>query len=66
MQVVSAGDAGFMSSGKGVTHTERTTQESRSIDKQIMHGYQIWVALPKDLEEMDPRFDYYAKEELPT
>jgi hypothetical protein len=30
-----------------------------------MHGYQIWVALPVDLEEMEPRFDFYASSEVP-
>lgn len=30
-----------------------------------MHGYQIWVALPKAMEEMEARFDYYAASKLP-
>ncbi|MAY83245.1 MAG: hypothetical protein CMP59_03850 [Flavobacteriales bacterium] len=66
VEVVKAGDAGFMSSGKGVTHTERTPKDRRSLKSQIMHGYQIWVGLPKDKEEMEPRFDYYPKESLPS
>lgn len=65
VQVVKAGDAGFMTSGKGVTHTERTPQYLRTKEKQNMHGYQIWVALPKEWEEMVPQFDYYPAESLP-
>lgn len=65
VQVVKAGDAGFMTSGKGVTHTERTPQNLRTKEKQIIHGYQIWVALPKEMEEVEPRFDYYPAESLP-
>ncbi|MEQ8908666.1 MAG: pirin family protein [Vicingaceae bacterium] len=65
-QIIKPGDAGFMSSGKGVTHTERTPKERRKLASQTIHGYQIWVALPKDKEEMEPRFDYYAADSLPT
>ena len=65
-QVISPGDVGFMTSGKGVTHTERTPQFRRESGSFKMHGYQIWVALPKEKEEMDPRFDFYPKEDLPT
>jgi redox-sensitive bicupin YhaK (pirin superfamily) len=65
-QIISAGDVGFMTSGEGVTHTERTPQNLRDNTILVLHGYQIWVALPKDKEEMQPRFDFYAKEEIPT
>jgi len=66
VQTITPGDAGFMSSGKGVTHTERTPKEKRDLKSQIIHGYQIWVGLPKSKEEMEPRFDYYPKTELPS
>jgi len=66
VETIRPGDAGFMTSGKGVTHTERTPETKRKLSKQTMHGYQIWVALPKDHEEMEPRFDYYPKSSLPT
>ena len=65
VQIVKPGDAGFMTSGKGVTHTERTPKSLRSKESQIIHGYQIWVALPLDLEESEPRFDYYPAQSLP-
>ncbi|UXP31794.1 pirin family protein [Reichenbachiella agarivorans] len=64
-QVIHPGDAGFMTAGKGVTHTERTPVEQRDGAKYSMHGYQIWVALPKDKEDMEPRFDYYPAQDLP-
>jgi len=31
-----------------------------------MHGYQIWVALPKDKEDIEPSFQFYSKSEIPT
>lgn len=64
-QVIRAGDVGFMTSGAGVTHTERTPESERG-EVRKMHGYQVWVALPKDKEEMNPRFDFIPKSDLPT
>ncbi len=66
VQLIQPGDVGFMTSGNGVTHTERTPNEDRNATLITMHGYQIWVALPKDLAEMEPQFEFHSKEELPT
>ena len=65
VQIIRPGDVGFMTAGKGVTHTERTPAEHRNGKIHELHGYQIWVALPKALEEMDPRFDHFPSKELP-
>jgi len=65
-QIITPGDVGFMTSGSGVTHTERTPKALRGDDTFVMHGYQIWVALPKEKEEIAPRFDYYPSSEIPT
>ena len=65
VQVISPGDVGFMTSGKGVTHTERTPKQNRTGEAFLMHGYQIWVALPVEKEEMNPRFDYYPSSDIP-
>ena len=64
-QVITPGDVGFMTAGSGVTHTERTPQHFRDGRKYTIHGYQVWVALPKDKEEMEPRFDFVPKTALP-
>ena len=66
VQVIHPGDVGFMTAGSGVTHTERTPQARRNGDSFTMHGYQIWVAIPKEQAEMDPRFDYFSKDEIPA
>lgn len=65
-QVINPGDVGFMTAGKGVSHTERTPAELRNGNTLAMHGYQVWVALPKEKEEMEPRFDFIAKKDLPS
>lgn len=64
-QVISSGDVGFMTSGKGVTHTERTPQVLRNGNSHSLHGYQVWVALPKEKEEMEPNFQFIPKAKLP-
>ncbi|MEL6867323.1 MAG: pirin family protein [Bacteroidota bacterium] len=66
IQVIRPGDVGFMTSGQGVTHTERTPMHKRGAEEWRMHGYQIWVALPKEKEEMTPQFDYFPKAAIPT
>ncbi|WP_341225823.1 pirin family protein [uncultured Arcticibacterium sp.] len=66
VKVVNAGDVGFMTSGSGVTHTERTPADKRGQGELKLHGYQIWVALPKDKEEMEPRFDFVASRDVPS
>lgn len=65
-QIIHPGDVGFMTSGSGVTHTERTPSHQRDATIRTIHGYQIWVALPKEKEEMTPRFDFYPKASIPT
>ncbi len=58
------GAVNWMTAGKGIVHSERTPQYQRSVSK-TMHGLQIWVALPVDLEEMDPAFSHIEAHELP-
>lgn len=65
IQEIGVGDVGFMTSGKGVTHTERTPASLRDGSSFQMHGYQIWVALPKENEIMDPQFDFYPSDTIP-
>jgi redox-sensitive bicupin YhaK (pirin superfamily) len=65
-QIIRPGDVGFMTSGSGVTHTERTPNRLRTGENITMHGYQIWVALPDHLEDMDPEFEYHPESEIPT
>jgi redox-sensitive bicupin YhaK (pirin superfamily) len=64
-QVVGAGDVGFMTSGSGVSHTERTPEHLRGDAMHTLHGYQVWVALPTTHEEMAPRFDFIPQADLP-
>lgn len=65
-QIISPGDVGFMTAGSGVSHTERTPMSARNGETFSIHGYQVWVALPKEKEEIAPRFDFYPSTDVPT
>ena len=62
---IQPGAVNWMTAGKGVTHSERTPEYLRTTDKRL-HGLQIWVALPKDLEQSTPSFAHIAAEEIPA
>ncbi len=64
-QIIGPGDVGFMTAGRGVSHTERTPAHLRDGGTYPVHGYQVWVALPQAQEEMAPRFDFVPRAELP-
>lgn len=64
-QRISPASVNWMVAGKGVTHTERTPDDMRDGIEFLAHGYQIWVALPKHLEEIEPEFYHLDKKELP-
>ena len=62
---ISPGAVNWMTAGKGIVHSERTPDYLRHSDKS-MHGLQIWVALPKELEQMEPAFFHVDKEQIPA
>lgn len=62
---IKPGAVNWMTAGKGIVHSERTPEYLRHSDK-FLHGLQIWVALPKALEQMDPEFIHIESEHIPT
>lgn len=62
---ITPGQVNWMTAGKGIVHSERTPEHLRQTDKYL-HGLQIWVALPKHLERMDPEFTHVEASELPS
>lgn len=61
---IKPGAVNWMTAGKGIVHSERTPEYLRHSDKN-MHGLQIWVALPKNLEQMDPEFFHIDAGQIP-
>ena len=65
VQRIRPGSVNWMTAGKGITHTERTPEALRDGRTFRMHGYQIWVALPKEKELMEPEFYHAEAGDLP-
>lgn len=63
-QVILPGALNWMVAGKGVTHSERTSEEGRA-GPHSLFGVQTWIALPESHEDMSPTFEHHAKEALP-
>lgn len=62
---IKPGQVNWMTAGKGIVHSERTPDYLRTSDK-MLHGLQIWVALPKELELMEPEFFHFNEDEMPS
>lgn len=62
---ITPGAVNWMTAGKGVVHSERTPAYLRNSEKTL-HGLQIWVALPKNLEETEPSFHHIEANALPS
>ena len=62
---IKPGAVNWMTAGKGVVHSERTPEYLRETDKSL-HGFQIWVGLPKSLENSEPSFHHTEASELPA
>lgn len=62
---IKTGAVNWMTAGKGIVHSERTPEYLRD-SPLYMHGLQIWVALPKDLEQMEPQFSHIEEKDIPA
>ncbi len=65
VQPIRPGAVNWMTTGRGIVHSERTPPELRSVDSPLS-GIQTWLALPKSHEETAPSFYHYGKDELPV
>ncbi|MDB5276581.1 MAG: hypothetical protein JWR61_1536 [Ferruginibacter sp.] len=61
---IKPGGVNWMTAGKGIVHSERTPGYLRHSDK-TMPGLQIWMALPKELEQMEPEFFHIDAKQIP-
>jgi redox-sensitive bicupin YhaK (pirin superfamily) len=55
--VVRPGEVNLMVAGRGISHQEFSTP-----DTSILHGAQLWFALPEGTRHMPPTFEHYAPE----
>ncbi|WP_135507388.1 pirin family protein [Roseovarius aestuariivivens] len=63
-QMIYPGEVNWMVAGRGVTHSERTSPETRA-GRHSLFGIQTWIALPEDREDMAPDFEHHKEATLP-
>jgi redox-sensitive bicupin YhaK (pirin superfamily) len=54
LQTIVAGQVNLMTAGRGIAHSE----ESPARHPPLMHGLQLWIALPEAARHGEPRFDH--------
>ena len=64
VQTIRPGDVNWMTAGRGIAHSERTPAAERAAG-HALHGIQVWVALPRDAEEVEPSFHHHDAGQLP-
>lgn len=64
VQPIRPGDVNWMTAGRGIAHSERTSPEAR-ISGPPLHAIQSWVALPTADEETEPCFHHHPGASLP-
>jgi redox-sensitive bicupin YhaK (pirin superfamily) len=53
--LVRPGELNLMTAGRGISHSEVSTDETT-----VLHGVQLWVALPAAYRDSEPTFAHYA------
>ncbi len=63
-QMIYPGEVNWMIAGRGIVHSERTSEETRAGHHHLL-GIQTWVALPQAHEEAAPAFEHVKEASLP-
>ncbi len=62
-QLIRPNEINWMTAGSGIAHSERV--QPKAGEEVTVHGIQVWVALPKEFEEVAPSFAHHKESELP-
>uniref|UniRef100_UPI0015F0C204 pirin family protein n=1 Tax=Pseudonocardia pini TaxID=2758030 RepID=UPI0015F0C204 len=54
--LVRPGELGLMTAGRGIAHSE----QSPDPHSPLLHGAQLWVALPDEARDVAPRFEHHT------
>jgi redox-sensitive bicupin YhaK (pirin superfamily) len=65
VQPIRPGAVNWMTAGRGIVHSERTSPELKAQGSRLF-GIQTWVALPTAHEEIEPAFTHYGEPDLPV
>jgi len=64
VQRIEPGAVNWMIAGRGIAHSERTPPDLRAAAHRL-HGLQLWVGLPRALEESAPSFSHTPAAAIP-
>ena len=64
-QRIEPGAINWMTSGRGIVHSERAPEDLRGT-RYVNHGLQLWAALPQASEEVPPAFIYTPAAAIPV
>jgi redox-sensitive bicupin YhaK (pirin superfamily) len=59
------GEINLMVAGRGIVHSERQRKAVKA-GNNVLHGLQLWLALPKADEEIEPEFHHYDSAQIPA
>lgn len=65
LQPIRPGAINWMTAGRGIVHSERTSAALRAAGSSV-HGIQLWVGLPREHEETAPEFHHHPADTLPA
>lgn len=65
LQRIEPGAINWMTSGRGIVHSERTPADLVGKARRS-HGLQLWAALPREHEETEPGFAHTSAAEIPV
>ncbi|WP_162599687.1 pirin family protein [Nocardioides solisilvae] len=57
--MVRPGEFNLMTAGRGISHSEVSTPAS-----DVLHGVQLWLALPEGSRDVEPRFEHYVPDAI--
>lgn len=63
-QEIRPGDINWMTAGRGIVHSERTPSALRESGSRL-EGIQLWVALPRESEGVEPSFVHHPGSTMP-
>ena len=64
VQEILPGAINWMTAGRGIVHSERKPERLKG-DEYVNHGLQLWAALPRALEEVEPGFSHTGNGDIP-
>ncbi|MFA6237914.1 MAG: pirin family protein [Bacteriovorax sp.] len=62
-QLIRPREVNWMTAGKGIAHSERSQVSGTD---QVLEGLQIWIALPREIEDIEPNFVHINSSRIPV